>query len=438
MEKKQKLLLEYLISSPDTFALTKSIVKPSYFVPELRNAAQFVIDYYDRYNSVPTPEQVEAEADVKLGIQTVDRHQLEYCTNEIEAFCRQRAIEQAIVASTGLLKTKDYGKIEQMIKDAVLVSLNRDLGTVYFDTPEERLQAMLDSPVKIPTKWREFDDALFGGLSRKEMIIFSANSGGGKSITLANVAVALLEQKLNVLYITLELSERIVAQRFDTMFTGVKSMNWQQHVGEIVSTLNNLRHDSGHLTIKYMNSGATSNDIRAYLKEYELRFGHVPDLLIVDYLDIMGTNQYVPPQEMFVKDKMASEEYRNILNDYNMAGATASQQNREAIKASEITQAHIAGGISKINTTDVHASILFTDGMKHTGEIGFQFIKTRNSDGVGKVVYLNWDNDHLRIRDRERSKDSTSLSQLIPNKSGSGIGVERKRTLTDLMDFEED
>ena len=57
---KQQLLLEYLVSSVDTFALCKSIVKPEYFDPELRRSVEFIHDYYDKYSSIPTSDQIEA------------------------------------------------------------------------------------------------------------------------------------------------------------------------------------------------------------------------------------------------------------------------------------------------------------------------------------------------------------------------------------------
>ena len=45
---KQKLLMEYLISSSDTFALCQNIINPTYFDPELRNAVAFIKDNYEK------------------------------------------------------------------------------------------------------------------------------------------------------------------------------------------------------------------------------------------------------------------------------------------------------------------------------------------------------------------------------------------------------
>ncbi|WP_197710564.1 hypothetical protein, partial [Escherichia coli] len=81
-----------------------------------------------------------------------------------------------------------------------------------------RLERRAASPTRTPTLWYQADALLSGGLARTEMILFSANSGGGKSITLANLALNFLSQpknqhtteKMDVLYISLELSEDLI------------------------------------------------------------------------------------------------------------------------------------------------------------------------------------------------------------------------------------
>lgn len=106
--------------------------------------------------------------------------------------------------------------------------------------------------------------------------------------------------------------------------------------------------------------------------------------------------------------------------------ATASQLNREAVKAKEHDHSHIAGGISKINESDIYWSILMTPAMQAAGEIAFMMQKTRNSDGAGNNVYLKWDKKRLRIVDREddhgpfkkkNEKDETEFQE----PSGDGL-----------------
>ena len=430
---KQQLLLEYLVSSADTFALCKSIVKPEYFDPELRRGVEFIHDYYDKYSSIPTSEQIEAESNLALKTRQVTRDQIAYCADEIEQFCRKKAMQQAIIQAAKYIEKEDHGAIETLVRNALAVSLNRDLGISYFEQPLDRLEKQTLQPLRTPTKWTAFDELLNGGLARKEILLFSANSGGGKSITLANLAVNMLEQGFNVLYLSLELSEELIAQRFDTMFTGIPSVLAQQKYRDIASSLVQIAPNMGKMQIKHMPSGTTANQIRAYLKEFELKNGIVPDLLIVDYLDIMGSNEKVSADNVWEKDKRATEQLRDIAFDYNLYIATASQQNRSAIDAQELNQSHIAGGLSKVNTVDVYASVILTPTMKAAGEIGFSFLKTRNSDGVGKTIYLKWDNRCLRILNKtENVDDDGVLFDRIPAASSAG---KNKASLLDVMNM---
>ena len=431
---KQKLLLDYLISSADTFALCKSIIKSQYFNPEYRKAVDFIHEYYDKYNSTPNKDQVYAETGTELQERVITRGEIEYCSEEVASFCRRKAVEGVIYGAPKKLSSGDYGDVERELREAIAISLNKDMGIDYFNNPAERLEQAALEPPRTPTKWKKIDEALFGGLARTEMMLFSANSGGGKSITLANLALNFVSQKLNVLYITLELSEKLVSQRFDTMFTGVPSVRWQQELQETAASLNVIAPHMGKLVIKHMHSGTNANAIRGYLKEFELKHGYVPDLLIVDYLDIMGANEQVSADNVWEKDKRATEQLRDIGIDYNMFIATASQQNRAALEAEHLHQGHIAGGISKVNTVDIHVSIILNPTMKAAGEIGFFFMKTRNSDGVGKTIYLKWDNSQLRILNPTEDLDVDDDGVII-EKIASSNSAAKKKSLKDLLNI---
>lgn len=416
MNNKQKLLLEYLISSADTFAECSPIIRPEYFDPELRNTVTFVQKYYDEHNTTPKPDQILAETDIQLEKKEIGRDQVEYCANEIERFCKRKAMEHAILASPDAVTEENYGKVADLVKEALLVSLNRDLGLRYFDSPEERMRRILESQAPQSTGWKDFDDVLLGGIVRQQMLLFSANSGGGKSIVMSNLALNLMEFGYNVLYVSLELSEEMISQRFDSMITGVHTAEWRHRITETANKIEQRKDKLGQLFIKYMPSGSTSNQIRAYLKEFQLQNNITPDVIVVDYLDIMGTDQYVSADNVFEKDKLVSEQLRNIAAEYNAFMITASQQNRGAVGQTELNHSHIAGGISKVNTTDVYVSIILTEKMRAAGEIVFQFLKTRSADGVGKNIYLTWNGKTLRITDSQ-DQNRSSRGLLLPSKS---------------------
>lgn len=417
--KKQKLLIEYAASSPDVFGLCAHILRPEYFDPSLKNVVSYLHSYYEEYNVLPDSEQVLVETDVELSHHELTRDKVTYCSNEIEAFCKHQAIKHAILSAANILEKEDYGQIEKMIRDAITVSLHREIGIDFFDNVLARLESRTDEKMFVSTGYAELDDLIGGGLMRRTMTLFQANSGGGKSMTMANLAVNFVEQGLNCLYLSLELYEDQVDDRFVSMVTGISPRELTGRRTEAAQVIESKASESGKLFIKYLPSGSNTNKIRSYLKEFELHNGFVPDVILMDYLDLLRPNEKISDDNVFERDKLSAEQFRNLLVDYNMIGITASQQNRDAVKATHIDQSHIAGGLSKINTVDNSLSIIFNEVMMAKGQIAFQAIKTRNSDGVGKTIYLGWKRAALRIVEKQ---DASSLELRSKSVKASLIG----------------
>lgn len=406
--KKQRLLLEYLASSPDLFALCSGIVKPKYFDPEYRSAVKFIQTYYLEHNAIPDSHQIEAETDVTIKTKPITKDQFAYCSKEIEAFCKQSAMIEAVRQAPALIDSEDYGALETNIKNAVTVSLNKNMGIDFFAEARATLQRALSTGATISTGWTDVDDVLFGGLQRKQLILFSAGSGGGKSITMQNLGLNLVAQGLNVLYLSLELSEELLAERMAYLLSGVGKLEMKEKFEDMMYGISQFAsaQNTGKMMFKQMPAGVNANDIKAYLKEYELMYGHVPDAIICDYLDLMSPTEKVSADNVFEKDKRVAEELRNIGIEYNLMLITASQLNRSSVKADVIDHSHIAGGISKINTADVYITIILSETLKAAGEIAFHYQKTRNSDGVGKTTYLAWGKSNLRISNKDRNESS--------------------------------
>jgi KaiC/GvpD/RAD55 family RecA-like ATPase len=410
---KQQLLIEYLISSADVFALTTTIIKPEYFDPEFKATITLIQKYYNLYSALPDIELITAETGLVVQKHKLTRDKIEYCLTEIEEFCKDAAIKLAIMKAAALITKGETGSIEQLIKDALTIGIQNSIGFSLFHDTEELLEELLLHP-PISTGYAELDTHLGGGTRRQQLLLLSANSGGGKSIMMANLGLNYAHLGLNVLYLTLELSVSLVGARYASMVTDINAREITDRLPETLAKMKQTGSSiTGDVFIEYMSVGSNANKIRAFLKEFELKRGFVPDVILVDYIDLMAPNETVSADQVFEKDKRVSEQLRQILVDYNMIGVTASQQNRSAVTSTDLNQSHIAGGISKINTTDNYASIIFNDIMRAQGNIALLLLKTRSSDGVGKVVPLNWNNNSLRITSCSDSNTSTSVISTI-------------------------
>lgn len=397
---KEKLLLEYLISSPDVYALCSSILNSEYFTIELKNSIHFVQKYFDKYKSLPDPEQILAESGIKLTKHEMVSDKKEFAIDEIERFCRQRALEDAVVKAADFLHGGDeekYGSMESLFKEALSISLNRDLGIDFLnDSVIDRIEERKNKEEKLPSGLKKFDINLNGGPDRKSIVIFCGVSGGGKSLTLQNFGLNYALQGKTVLYISFELYQTMIDDRFMTMISDFgtnEQLYRKQEISDIVSQLRNSTN--GNLFIKYIPTGSKISTIRAYLKEFELMKGLKPDVLCVDYLDLLMPNMPVSAENVFLRDKFSTEELRALGVEYNMLILTASQLNREARKeADNLGQHHVAGGISKVNTADV---VMAVDCDNNTKECHMKFLKTRSSNGVGKNIVFSFNPANLRI-----------------------------------------
>ena len=427
----QKLYLEMMLADAETFVRCQGIFDHTLFDRKLQDAAEFVHKYAEEYTVLPEFEMVNATCgtDFKDPGELKDGH-LEWLMDEFESFTRHKSLERAIIESADLLEKHDYGQVEAKIKEAVQIGLARDMGTDYFADPRGRLMGLKDKNGQVSTGWSTMDKKLFGGMNRGELNIFAGGSGAGKSLFLANLGVNWALNGMNVVYLTLELSEALVSMRIDSMLTGVTTRDIFKNIDDVEMKVKLVGKKAGLFQVKYMPSGKTVNDIRAYLKEYEIQVGRKVDVLLVDYMDLlMPISKKISPADLFIKDKFVSEELRNLAMEKKCVFVTAAQLNRGAVEEVEFDHSHISGGLSKIQTADNVFGIFTSRAMRERGRYQLQLMKTRSSSGVGQKIDLEFNIDTLRIsdlpEDQQEQESQARSSQIISQiKSRSSTVVD--------------
>ena len=432
----QKLYLELMLADAEVFVRCQGIFDHTLFDRKLQDAAEFVNVYAKEYSVLPEYDMVNASCrvDLKRPEEVKEGHN-DWLMDEFENFTRHKALERAIINSADLLEKKDYGQVETMIKEAVQISLTKDLGTDYFEDPRQRLMRIKDKNGQISTGWPGLDRRLFGGMNRGELNIFAGGSGAGKSLFLANLGVNWALQGLNVLYLTLELSEDLVAMRIDAMTTGISTKEIFKELDDVEMKVRIIGKKAGRLQIKYMPSGKTANDLRAYMKEYEIKTGAKIDVLLVDYLDLlMPASRKISAENLFIKDKYVSEELRNLAMEKQVILVTAAQLNRGAVEEVEFDHSHISGGLSKIQTADNVFGIFTSRAMRERGRYQIQLMKTRSSSGVGMKVDLEFNLETLKISDLPEEEQESYNGA---NRGSSSI-IDQIKRKTEVTDARED
>ena len=397
----QKLFLEMMLEDAQSYVRVQNIYNPQNFDKSLRPAAEFIKEHSDKYKTLPDKTQVAAACGVTLSnVPELNEGHFDWFMTEFEAFTKRQELERAILKSADLLEKGDFEPVEKLIKDAVQISLTKDMGTDYFADPKARIEKYFNSGGQVSTGWPQLDRLLYGGFSRGELNIFAGGSGSGKSLVMMNIALNWLQIGLSGVYITLELSEELTSLRTDAMLTNMSTKDIRRDMDTTELKVKMVGKKSGQYRVKGLPAQSNVNDIRAYLKEVQIQTGIKVDFVMVDYLDlVMPVSAKVSPNDLFVKDKYVSEELRNLAKELGILLVTASQLNRSAVEEIEFDHSHISGGISKINTADNVFGIFTSRAMKERGKYQIQCMKSRSSTGVGQKIDLEYNMETMRITD---------------------------------------
>ncbi|AFC21736.1 DNA primase-helicase [Cronobacter phage vB_CsaM_GAP32] len=407
----QLYLLSQIFSTPDLYVRCKNVLKPDYFDKEYHASIQYVHDYSSKYNITPTLNDIKHNADFQYSETPVQELNQQAVLDSVGEFCRHKALALAIQQGMELVNQKRYGGIEELIREAMLVTVQNDLGLDIYENPEEVISSLANMQGTFKSGWETLDYKLFGGFGRQELEIFAAASGGGKSVVLQNLAVNFSKAGLNGAYITLELASELVAVRIYGMMVNTAQNKVKVDIDETAAKIKIEERSNGKLRIHRLpESVSTVNDIESYIRELQIKTGVKLDYVCVDYLDLLTSDRCGPNDKSnaFVKDKFVSEELRALAMKMDLTVFTACQFNRSGVAGEDVkSQAQIAGGISKIYTAD---NVIYIDARKDRGEMVFDFQKTRNSSAVGSRLIMSYDIDSLRVLDHPQTVQEMEIN----------------------------
>lgn len=405
----QELFLRMMVTNAELYTRVMNIMNPENFDRRLRPVAEFIVGHTTKYSIMPDPTQIKATTGETIEhITELDQGHYDWFLEEFENFTKRQELERAILKAADLLEKGEFDPVEKLVKDAVQISLQRDMGTDYFADPQERLNKYFNQGGQVSTGWPQLDRLMYGGMSRGELNIFAGGSGSGKSLVMMNIALNWLSQGLSGVYITLELSEELTSLRTDAMLTSMSTKDIRKNLEDTALRVKMNSKKMGQYRVKALPAQSNVNAIRAYIKEVQIQTGIKIDFVMIDYLDlVMPVSVKVNPNDQFIKDKYVSEELRNLAKELGILMITASQLNRSAVEEIEFDHSHIAGGISKINTADYVFGIFTSRSMRERGKYQIQCMKSRSSTGVGQKIDLEYNIDTMRITDEDPEEGRT-------------------------------
>jgi len=227
----QELFLRMMVTNAELYTRVMNIMNPANFDRTLRPVAEFIVEHSTKYSVMPDPLQIKATTGTTIDtIPELDEGHYDWFLEEFESFTKRQELERAILKAADMLEKGEFDPVEKLIKDAVQISLQRDMGTDYFADPKQRIHKYFNAGGQVSTGWPQMDRLLYGGFSRGELNIFAGGSGSGKSLVMMNIALNWLQRGLSGVYVSLELSEELTSLRTDAMLTSMSTRDIRKDI----------------------------------------------------------------------------------------------------------------------------------------------------------------------------------------------------------------
>ena len=380
-----------------------------------------ILDYYDKYHTtismdILKVEMKKVENDVlQVSIREqlreaykADIDDLTYVQEEFSAFCKNQQLKKALLNSVDLLKAGDYDSIKYMIEAAMKAGQDKNIGHEYRKDVESRYRE--DHRTIVPTPWEPINNLIQGGLGNGDLGLIFGNPGGGKSWTLVALGGFAVKLGYNVIHYTLELSESYTGRRYDAFFTNVPVDRLEKHKTTVEETVPEL---PGELVIKEYPMGKTTiSNIESHIKKVT-DLGIKPDLIIIDYIDLLATRKKTADRKGEIDDIYTST--KGLARQLNIPIWSVSQVNRAGAKDNVIEGDKAAGSYDKMMITDLSISLSRKKEDKVNGTGRFHIMKNRyGMDGLTYQVNVDTTIGKIEIGDMY---DDEADTVVLPNSS---------------------
>jgi archaellum biogenesis ATPase FlaH len=401
------------------------IIRAEYFDSDANSwLLDIILTHFREYKTPPSKDVLkvkitEIENDIlkatileqlKDVFRFMESDDLTFVKDEILKFCKNQEIKQAIMDSVSLLKHGNFDEIKTKIDSAMKAGADTNIGLEYVTDVAARYNEAARHT--ITTGWDVIDDLMDGGLAPGELGVVMAPAGIGKSWLLINIGAHAVKAGKTVIHYTLELNENYVGQRYDSVFTGIPAQNLKNYRDDIEAKMLTLK---GDLIVKYFPTKSVGvMGLKAHI-EKTIMLGKKPDLVIVDYGDLLKVN--------IKKDKHEAledlyEELRGMAGEYEIPVWTASQAGRSALEEDIIEADKIASSYGKVMVADFLMSLSRKVEDKMSGTGRGHVIKNRfGPDGITLPCKINTNNGQFQFFEpqTQQGKQTTQIMKTGEN-----------------------
>ena len=430
-------VLSSLLTHKEFLVNIQDILSDEYFDNQAHKwVIKEVLRYYDKYHTTPSMDILKVEVQkidnevLQLSVKEQLREayqasddDLEYVQEEFTGFCKNQQIKKALMSSVDLLKAGDFDSIKTLISTALQAGNDKNVGHEYLKDLESRFRE--DARSTIPTPWSRINELLQGGLGNGDFGLIFGNPGGGKSWSLVALGGYAVRMGYNVVHYTLELGEQYVGRRYDAFFSKIPVDQILKNREKIEAIMPGLE---GELIIKEFPTGrATVSTIESHITKIT-DMGIKPDLVIIDYVDLLGTKKKTADRKGEIDDIYQST--KGLARQLDIPIWSVSQVNRAGAKDDIVEGDKAAGSYDKIMITDVCISLSRKKADKANGTGRFHIMKNRYGiDGLTFGVEADTSTGHFVLKDYNPDDYEKEPDQTQTQKSFGEVDSYDKKAL---------
>ena len=306
-------------------------------------------------------------------------------------FCKKQKLKEALMTSVDLIQNSSYDEVRRVIDNALNLGTDNNFGHEFLKDFELRYEVKARSPVT--TGWPKVDSLMKNGLGSGELGVVIAPTGAGKSMALVHLGAHAIKAGKNVIHYTLELSEAVTGQRYDSCLSSVPLSTLFARKEEVLESISDLE---GSLIIKeYPTKTASCNTLKSHIEKLKKRDQKI-DMIIVDYADLLRSTTNFREK----RDELGSiyEDLRAIAQENKCPLWTASQTNRTGLNAEVVTMESISEAFNKCFVADFICSISRTIKDKNANTARLFIAKNRiGPDGLVFPMFIDTSIVQLKV-----------------------------------------
>lgn len=438
----EDVVLQNLITN-DTF-LRKAIpyIKEEYFSEHINRCIFRALNTYFLKNN-QTPNQailaIETKEDSKVSHKEIDSvlktitnlyqsemiGDTEWLSQSAEKWCQDRemylSIVKAIAIYDGTDKTLLPSSIPDMMKTALSVSFDANIGIDWEDDSEARYDRYEIPQNKIPFDIETLNDITLGGITRKTLSLILAGVHVGKTLSLVHLAAGYARLGYQVLYISMEMDENEILHRIDanmikTPMHLIREMGKSKFIKRI-----DLIKSKGYGKIKviqFPTSAAHVGHFKNIINELNIKMNWSPDVVMIDYIGCVASNRIkVGSTNSHFYLKSVAEEIRAMAIEYNIACWSAMQLTRSGMGSSDVEMTDIAECCSLTTNVIKKSGNEYISSLLADLKIG-DIIKGYEKDVIVKRIFPIKKKQAIRITTKTGKQIVCSMDHKIPTQKG--------------------